>query len=131
FNLSRSNKEIGTSLRNVLTQSRNTFRFSLQNPKKRPALWLSVTKNPLFYVLLPRFSAEILKLVEELQFFRDKITIAEKRKTLQSLTSIPIPIRVCHFRIVQLPEFSLGQRLGRNDVVAAKHIDTAILRSRP
>jgi hypothetical protein len=129
FNLSQSNKEIGTSLRNVLTQSRNTFRFSLQTPNKRQALWLSVTKNPLFYVLLPRFSAEVLKLVEELQFFRDKMTIAEKRKTLQSLTSIPI--RVCHFRIVQLSEFSLGQRLERNDVVAAKHIDTAILRSRP
>jgi len=127
FNLSRSNKGIRISLRNVLAQSRNALSFSLQAPKKRPALWLSVTKNTLHCVPLPKFSAEILKLVEGLQFFRDKMTIAEKRKTLQSLASIPI--RVCHFRIVQLPEFSLTHRLGQNDGVAAKNIDTATLRS--
>jgi hypothetical protein len=112
-----------------LTQSRNALRFPLQAQKKRPALRLSETKNLLHYIPLPRFSAEILELVAGLKFFRDKMTIAEKRKNLQSLASIPI--RGYHFRIVQLPEFSLGQRPGRNDVVAAKHIDTAILRSRP
>ena len=129
FNLSRSNKGIRISLRNVLAQSRNALRFSLQAPKKCPALWLSVTKNPLHYVPLPGYSAEILKLAKGLQFFRDKMRLAEKRKTQQSLTSLPI--RGYHFRIVQLPEFSLTHRPGRNDVVAAKHIDTATLRSRP
>lgn len=129
FDFSRSNKEIGTLLRNVLTQSCNALHFPLQAPKKRPALRLSETKNHLRYIPLPRFSAKILELVAELKFFRDKMTISEKRKTLQSLASIPI--RVYHFRIVQLPEFSLGQRLGQNDCIAAKHIDTAILRSRP
>ncbi|QFY43507.1 hypothetical protein F6R98_13490 [Candidatus Methylospira mobilis] len=42
---------------------------------------------------------------------------------------ISIHIRLCRFRIGKLPEFFFSHRLQRNDGIAAKYIDTGILRS--